>query len=153
MPGVGPAGGTALPTPTVRWQVAGAGRRRPPRAGAPDTGGGDWTFLTNHGHVLLALARDPQVRLRDVADVVGITERSVQAIVADLETAGYITRIRVGRRNVYQLHPHRRFRHPAEAGHRIGELLEIFDDHAGPHPNPRADGRSASDDADDARAG
>ncbi|MFR9801777.1 helix-turn-helix transcriptional regulator [Pseudonocardia sp. RS010] len=88
----------------------------------------EWTFLTNHAHVLLALARDPQRRLREVAATVGVTERTVQAIVADLEEAGYITRIRVGRRNVYQLHPHRRFRHPAEARHRIGELLELFAD-------------------------
>ena len=85
-----------------------------------------WTFLTNHGHVLLALARDPQIRLRDVAALVGITERAVQAIVADLEAEGYLTRIRVGRRNIYQLHPQRRFRHPAESRHRIGELLDLF---------------------------
>jgi predicted ArsR family transcriptional regulator len=91
-------------------------------------GRADWTFLTNHGHVLLALARDPQCRLRDVAALVGITERAVQAIVADLETEGYLTRIRVGRRNVYRLHPQRRFRHPAESRHRIGELIELFTD-------------------------
>ena len=89
-------------------------------------GRGDWTFLTNHGHVLLALARDPQSRLRDVAALVGITERAVQAIVADLEAEGYLTRIRVGRRNVYQLHSQRRFRHPAESRHRIGELIALF---------------------------
>jgi DNA-binding MarR family transcriptional regulator len=88
----------------------------------------DWTFLTNHAHVLLALARDPQARLRDVAILVGITERAVQAIVADLELDGYLTRIRVGRRNIYQLHRHGRFRHPAEAKHRIGELLDLFTD-------------------------
>lgn len=98
----------------------------------------EWTFLTNHAHVLLALARDPQCRLRDVADLVGITERSVQAIVADLEEAGYLTRVRVGRRNVYQLHPHRRFRHPAEARHRIGELLDLFADRG-----PDGDGTGA----------
>lgn len=86
----------------------------------------EWTFLTNHAHVLLALARDPQCRLRDVATVVGITERAVQGIVADLEAGGYLTRIRVGRRNVYRLHPHRRLRHPAESRHRIGELLDVF---------------------------
>jgi DNA-binding MarR family transcriptional regulator len=102
-----------------------------PRAeGPPDTRirRPDWTFLTNHAHVLLALARDPQARLRDVATLVGITERAVQGIVADLELEGYLTRIRVGRRNIYQLHRHRRFRHPAEARHRIGELLDLFTD-------------------------
>lgn len=94
--------------------------------GRPSSRAADWTFLTNHGHVLLALARDPQARLRDVAALVGITERSVQAIVADLEAEDYLTRIRIGRRNVYRLHPQRRFRHPAEARHRIGELLDLF---------------------------
>jgi DNA-binding MarR family transcriptional regulator len=94
-----------------------------------------WTFLTNHAHVLLALSRDPQCRLRDVAALVGITERAVQAIVADLEADGYLTRIRVGRRNVYRLHPQRRFRHPAEARHRIGELLDLFTE-----PPPAAGG-------------
>jgi len=89
----------------------------------------EWTFLTNHAHVLLALARDPHARLRDVAALVRITERSVQAIVADLEAEGYLTRARVGRRNVYRLHPQRRFRHPAESRHRIGELLALFTDH------------------------
>lgn len=96
----------------------------------------EWTFLTNHAHVLLALSRDPQCRLRDVAALVGITERSVQAIVADLEEGGYLTRIRVGRRNVYRLHPHKRFRHPAESSHRIGELLALF-------APPRVDGGAA----------
>jgi hypothetical protein len=85
-----------------------------------------WTFLTNHAHVLLALARDPETRLRDVAASVGITERAVQGIVADLERAGYVARVRVGRRNHYRLHPEGHFRHPAEAGHRIGELLDLF---------------------------
>jgi Uncharacterized membrane-associated protein/domain len=85
-----------------------------------------WTFLTNHAHVLLALALDPDTRLRDVATVVGITERAVQGIVADLESAGYVARVRVGRRNRYELHPEGRFRHPAEADHRVGELLDLF---------------------------
>lgn len=67
------------------------------RAGSERGRDGDWTFLTNHAHVLLALNRDPQCRLRDVAALVGITERSVQAIVADLEAEGYLTRIRVQR--------------------------------------------------------
>jgi len=104
--------------------------------GAVVSGAPEWTFLTNHGHVLLALARDPQARLRDVAALVGITERSVQSIVADLEAEGYLTRIRVGRRNVYRLHPHRRFRHPAESRHRIGELLDLFTERS---PTPERD--------------
>jgi DNA-binding MarR family transcriptional regulator len=86
----------------------------------------DWTFLTNHAHVLLAIARDPEARLRDVAAVVGVTERAAQAIVADLEADGYLTRERVGRRNRYTVNPAGRFRHPAEAEHRVGELLALF---------------------------
>lgn len=85
-----------------------------------------WTFLTNHAHVLLAVARDPDARLRDVAATVGVTERAAQAIVADLEAAGYLTRERVGRRNRYTVNPAGRFRHPAEADHQVGELLALF---------------------------
>jgi predicted ArsR family transcriptional regulator len=85
-----------------------------------------WTFLTNHAHVLLAIAREPTARLRDVATSVGITERAAQAIVADLETAGYLHRERVGRRNAYTIDPSGRFRHPAEADHHIGELIALF---------------------------
>lgn len=85
-----------------------------------------WTFLTNHAHVLVALARDPDIRLRDVAILVGITERSVQSIVADLEAAGYLQRVRLGRRNRYQVDPTGPLRHPAERDHAVGELLRVF---------------------------
>ncbi|MGC5015717.1 helix-turn-helix transcriptional regulator [Streptosporangium sp. DT93] len=88
----------------------------------------EWTFLTNHAHVLLAIAREPTARLRDVADAVGITERAAQAIVADLEAAGYLRRERVGRRNEYTVNPAGHFRHPAEADRRIGDLLALFTD-------------------------
>ncbi|MFI7542793.1 helix-turn-helix transcriptional regulator [Actinoplanes sp. NPDC049599] len=91
-------------------------------------GAKEWTFLTNHAHVLLAIAREPTVRLRDVAEAVGITERAAQAIVADLEAAGYLQRERVGRRNQYTVNPAGRFRHPAEADHSIGDLLNLFTD-------------------------
>jgi hypothetical protein len=86
-----------------------------------------WTFLTNHAHVLLAIAADPLVRMRDVAMRVGVTERAVQMIVADLVTGGYLTRSRVGRRNQYTVNRAGAFRHPAESDHRIGELLELFE--------------------------
>jgi predicted ArsR family transcriptional regulator len=92
----------------------------------PAHGARDWTFLTNHAHVLLAIARDPTARLRDVADSVGITERAAQAIVADLEAAGYLRRTRVGRRNHYTVDASGHFRHPAEADRRIGDLLALF---------------------------
>ncbi len=87
----------------------------------------DWTFLTNHGHVLLCIARDPGIRLREVAERVGITERAAQRIVRDLVEAGYITRKRVGRRNVYEIHPERPLRHPVEQAHSVGELFRLID--------------------------
>lgn len=89
-----------------------------------------WTFLTNHAHVLLAIAREPTLRLRDVAEAVGITERAAQAIVADLEAAGCLRRTKIGRRNHYTVNPAVRFRHHAEADRRIGDLLALFGAHA-----------------------
>lgn len=86
----------------------------------------NWTFLTNHAHVLLAIARNPTARLRDVADEVGVTERAAQAIVADLEAGGYLQRKKVGRRNEYTVNPAGRFRHPAEAYQHVGALLALF---------------------------
>ncbi|MFG2291862.1 helix-turn-helix transcriptional regulator [Streptomyces sp. NPDC048603] len=82
-----------------------------------------WTFLTNHARVLIAIARDPGIRLRDIAASCDLTERTVQAIVTDLQTDGYLTRIRDGRRNRYVIAPGARFRHPAEADHEIAGLL------------------------------
>ena len=86
----------------------------------------EWTFLTNHAHVLVHLHANPDARVRDLAQAVGITERSVMNILADLEDSGYVTRTRVGRRNEYRIHPRLKFRHPAEANQPIGRLLEIF---------------------------
>lgn len=85
-----------------------------------------WTFLTNHSHVLICLARDPDLRLRELAEFVGITERAVQTILRDLEAEGYVSRRRVGRRNRYDVHPEHPMRHPVESGHRIEELLEVL---------------------------
>lgn len=85
-----------------------------------------WTFLTNHAHVLNCIAEDPDVRLRDVADRVGITERAAQLIVADLEEAGYLTRTRVGRRNRYEIHRDLPLRHPIEQDHEVGDLLNAL---------------------------
>jgi DNA-binding MarR family transcriptional regulator len=86
-----------------------------------------WTFLTNHAQVLLAIAKNPAARLRDVADHVGITERAAQRIVADLVEAGYIKRKRVGRRNNYTVNARVEMRHAAQQGHPIGELLEVLE--------------------------
>ncbi|GAA4606334.1 helix-turn-helix domain-containing protein [Actinoallomurus liliacearum] len=88
-----------------------------------------WTFLTNHARVLIVIARNPQSRLRDIADTIGITERAAQTIVNDLEGAEYISRTKVGRRNHYSVDPTRPFRHPADADHRVEGLLTLFSDH------------------------
>jgi DNA-binding transcriptional ArsR family regulator len=85
-----------------------------------------WTFLTNHGHVLLAVAADPDTRVEEVAARVGISPRAVLAILRDLEDAGYLTRTRRGRRTHYELVPHRPFRHPSEADREVDELLAVF---------------------------
>ena len=87
---------------------------------------GSWTFLTNHAHVLLAIAAEPDLRVRDIADRVGITERAVQRIVTELETAGYLEIMREGRRNHYRVNTAQPLRHPAEVHHRIGELLQVL---------------------------
>jgi len=89
-----------------------------------DTSG--WTFLTNHAHVLLCIAENPDIRLREVADQVGITERAVQRIVAELEEAGYITHDRVGRRNHYEVNPELKLRHPLEDHLAVGALLRVL---------------------------
>lgn len=87
--------------------------------------GAAWTFLTNHSHVLICLVRDPASRVRDIAILVGITERAVQRIVADLEEAGVITRQRAGRRNQYEIHSESHLRHAVEAHCTVGDLLGL----------------------------
>src|SRR5262245_41574608 len=89
--------------------------------------GKPWTFVSNHTQVLLCVAGNPEIRLRDVAEVVGITERATQRILADLVEAGYVERIRVGRRNHYEVDRGRPMRHDAQHGHRIGELLDLLE--------------------------
>ena len=92
----------------------------------PDGRGGSWTLLTGHGHVLVEIARNPEARMRDISAAAGITERTAQAIVADLEAAGYITRTRVGRRTQYTVNRDSLFRHPAQEGHRVGPFLALL---------------------------
>lgn len=87
-----------------------------------DTG---WTFLSNHTHVLVCLAADGAQTLREVAAKVGVTERAVQRIVADLEGAGVLERQRDGRRNAYVIHADVPLRHPLEAHCRIGDLIGL----------------------------
>ena len=85
-----------------------------------------WTFLSNHGHVLVHLNRNPDSRVKDIAKAVGITERRAQAILAELEASDYVSVERLGRRNHYTLNTKKKFRHPAEANKPISELLKIF---------------------------
>lgn len=96
---------------------------------APSPAGGGssspWTFLTNHAHVLVCLAREPDARLRDVAVDVGITERAVHRLVADLEAAGVLSRVRDGRRNHYVIHADKKLRHPVEAHCTVHALLGV----------------------------
>jgi DNA-binding Lrp family transcriptional regulator len=83
----------------------------------------NWTLLTNHGHVMVYLASNPEARLRDLATVVGITERAAQRIVNDLVEDGYLLKEKVGRRNRYRLNRNAPMRHPIEKDHSVGELL------------------------------
>jgi len=92
----------------------------------PDDRGGSWTLLTGLGHVLVEIARDPEARIRDIAAAAGITERTAQVIVADLEAAGYLTRTRTGRRVRYTVNDESLFRHPAQDGHRVGPFLALL---------------------------
>ena len=92
----------------------------------PDQNGGTWTLLTGHGHVLVEIARNPKARIRDISPVVGLTDRSVQAIVADLEAAGYLTRTRIGRRVIYTVNRDSVFRHSAQEGLRVGPFLDLL---------------------------
>jgi predicted ArsR family transcriptional regulator len=87
-----------------------------------------WTFLTNHARILILIAETPGIRLRDVADQVGITERAAQRIVAELEASNYLTHETVGRRNQYELRPHAHLRHPLEDDVEVGKLLDLFVD-------------------------
>jgi DNA-binding MarR family transcriptional regulator len=87
---------------------------------------GTWTLLTGHGHVLVEIARNPEARIRDISAAVGLTERTVQAIVADLEEAGYLTRTRTGRRTKYTVNHDSLFRHSAQEGLRVGPFLALL---------------------------
>lgn len=86
----------------------------------------DWTFLTNHAHVLFCIASDPDARLRDIAETVQITERAAQRIVSELALSGYLTSKRVGRRNTYAINRSTHLRHPIEAEHTVGALIDLI---------------------------
>ena len=92
-------------------------------ASAPASARPGWTFLTNHAHVLVAISRDPGLRQRDIAALVGITEGAVQRILQELEADGYVDRERVGRRNRYSVHHDLPLRHPLEHPHTVDDIL------------------------------
>ena len=108
---------------------------------AENTGPG-WTFLTNHAQVLVCIARDPGIRLRDIGERVGITERAAHRIVAELADAGYITRERSGRRNHYTIKTHFPLPDPIAREQNVGELLAIL---TGPPGNKTVGGSGTSD--------
>lgn len=85
-----------------------------------------WTFLTNHSHVLIRIASEPMVRIRDLAEEIGITERGVLRIIGELEEAGYLSHAREGRRNVYSVHRRKPLRHPVERHRTLGDLLDAI---------------------------
>lgn len=90
-----------------------------------ETANQDFTFLTNHSHVLICLHKDPMMRMRDVALQVGITERAVQRIIRELEMVGIVERYRDGRRNRYRINPNHPLRHPVESHRSVQELLQF----------------------------
>src|SRR5690348_12174487 len=98
-----------------------------------------WTFLTNHAQVLVCIARDPGIRLRDIGERVGITERAAHRIVAELADAGYIARERNGRRNHYTINAHFPLPDPIARERNVGELLAIL---TAPPTTNRRGGRS-----------
>ncbi|MFM6980381.1 MAG: helix-turn-helix transcriptional regulator [Micrococcales bacterium] len=85
-----------------------------------------WTFLSNHGHVVIQIAKNPDIKLTDLASLVGVTERHARAIVNDLREAGYIEINKAGRRNTYRVNAKKPLRHVAEADHTLKQLLQTF---------------------------
>ena len=85
-----------------------------------------WDFLTNHSHVLVCVARDPGIRLRDIAEAVGITERAAHRILSELVDEGYVVRERQGRRNHYEVKTELPLRHPLARAHEVGDLLDVL---------------------------
>ena len=101
--------------------------RRPRPGPAASLAAHSWTFLTNHAHVLICIAQDPNTRIRDLAERVGITERGVQRIITELEESGYLTHAREGRRNVYRVRRNLPMRHPVERHRSVALLLDLVE--------------------------
>lgn len=119
-----PAGDSRVKSPVAKPAAKGAvGTKAAPKSADAEA---QWTFLSNHTHVLVALAAEPDLTLRDIAQRVGITERGVIRIVEELEQGGVLSREREGRRNRYALNLDASLRHPLEQHCRIGELLDLI---------------------------
>lgn len=88
----------------------------------------NWTFLTNHSHVLLCLAKDPYMRIRDLSASVGITERAVQRILAELAEGDFIDKTKDGRRNIYKLKADKALKHPVESHKQVKDLINLIYD-------------------------
>ena len=101
--------------------------RRTPQSAGPEPSTRAWTFLTNHAHVLLCLARGDALTARELGVRIGITERAVQVILADLTSGSYLIKKKEGRRNLYTVNNKGRLRHPLESHHTIGELITALD--------------------------
>lgn len=115
---------TPLPTATVT--VATPGTATEGLASESSTKKTGWTFLTNHSHVIILLARQPDMVLREVASEIGITERAVQRIIADLEEDGFLIREKIGRQNHYRVVRDLPLRHPIEGHKFIGDLVDLI---------------------------
>jgi len=99
-----------------------------------------WSVFTNHGHVLIFVAGNPDARVREIAEAVGVTERATQAMLHDLKEAGYVTATHKGRRNHYTILGDARLRHPVERGVTVGDLVGLVERAAkspeeGSHPH------------------
>jgi len=107
---------------TIQFMNSSSGNSQP--SSASEASG--WDFLTNHAHVLMCVADDPGIRLRDIAAAVGITERAAHRILSELVDGGYVLREREGRRNHYQVVPDLPLRHPLVQGRDVGDLLKVL---------------------------
>lgn len=105
---------------------------------------GEWSFLTNHAYVLLCVAHDPAIRLRDIAAAVGLTERGTHQILSQLVEAGYVRSERVGRRNRYEVRLELPLRHPLVQERAIGDLLEVLLEPRSGETEPRAGDRETT---------
>ncbi len=103
----------------------------------------NWTFFSNHTHILVVIARNPDARVRDIAEEVGITERAVQRLLSDMVDSGYLEVTKEGRRNHYRIQSEQPLRHPLEAHRTIADLLEMLLVSGSEHTVAKLDRRSA----------